>query len=155
MKSRSADADVRANGLEIELASNTQCCDDGGETHSSSVILEIAQGQVASGRDLEGDALASTTLVADDRVAVARCDGRNGDIDACRSGSVGVGGALSSWAGELLEVETTSSRKSERRGDEILLLREEEDNSAGLASIARWNVEVEDGRHGAGELAVV
>jgi len=93
--------------------------------------------------------------VADDGVVIAGCDGRNGNVNASGSGSVGVGGALSGRAGELLEVKTTSTRDGVRRSDEVLLLGKEEDHSASLASIARRNVEVEDGGHSAGELAVV
>lgn len=122
----SADADVDTDGACI-------------------IILEIAKVQAASGRDLERDALAGTASVADDSVVIACCDGRDGNINASRSGSVGVGGALSGRAGELLEVKTTSTRNSVRRSDEVLLLREEEDHSASLTSITRRNVEVEDG----------
>lgn len=83
--------------------------------------------------------------MADNGVVIAGCDGRNGDINASGSGSVGVGSALSSRAGELLEVKTASTRDGVRRGDEVLLLGEEEDHSASLAGIACRNVEVEDG----------
>lgn len=109
------------------------------------VVLEIAEVQAASGRNLERDALAGAASVADDSVVIASCDRRNGDIDASRGGSVGVSSVHGCRAGKLLEVKTTGTGDGVRRGNEILLLRKEEDNGAGLASIARWNVEVEDG----------
>lgn len=39
---------------------------------SKRLTLEVAQGKVASGGNLERDPLTSTTSVADDRVAVTR-----------------------------------------------------------------------------------
>jgi len=111
------------------------------------VVLEEVEVGRTSVLHLVADSLASRAREGGNHVRVAGRDGGRTEVLRDR-GHVAVRGGRACGRRELSEVDLAVTAEAVRRGLDILLLGEEEHQAAGLASIRRGDVEVEQAGDG-------
>jgi hypothetical protein len=109
-------------------------------------VLEVGEGRTVLRTEFKRDGMTGRAAECSDGIAVARSDGKSAEVLGY-AGRIGVSCCQGGGAAEPGEVDGAAAGECKTRRHELGLLREEEDETAMLAIIARWDVEVENRRN--------
>jgi hypothetical protein len=109
-------------------------------------VLEVGQGRAVLGTELKRDSMTGRAAECSDGIAVARRYGNSTEV-LRYAGRIRVSCCQGGSTAEPGEVDGAAAGEGETGRHELRLLGEEEDQTALLAIVARWDVEVENRRN--------